>query len=45
MNAKEILSKLTLKEKLMLTSGKDFWHLNGNEAAGVPEIMVTDGPH
>ena len=45
MKAEEILSKLSLKEKLMLTSGKDFWHLNGNEAQNVPEIMVTDGPH
>ena len=45
MNAKEILSKLTVKEKLMLTSGKDFWHLNGVEKENVPSIMVTDGPH
>ncbi|MCR4874886.1 MAG: glycoside hydrolase family 3 C-terminal domain-containing protein [Clostridia bacterium] len=45
MNAKEILSKLTLKEKLMLTSGLDFWHLNGVESQNVPSVMVTDGPH
>ena len=45
MKAEEILAKLSLKEKLMLTSGLDFWHLNGNEAQGVPSIMVTDGPH
>ena len=45
MNAEEILAKLTLKEKLILTSGLDFWHLNGIEKENVPSIMVTDGPH
>ena len=45
MNAKEILSKMTIKEKLMLTSGKDFWHLTGNKNYDIPELMVTDGPH
>lgn len=45
MNAEEILSKMSIKEKLMLTSGLDFWHLVSNEEKGVPSIMVTDGPH
>ena len=45
MNANEILSKMSLKEKLMLTSGKDFWHLVDFEQYGIPSIMVTDGPH
>ena len=40
-----IISKMTLEEKASLCSGKDFWHLKGNERLGIPEIMVTDGPH
>ena len=34
MNAEEILSKMSIKEKLMLTSGLDFWHLVSNEEKG-----------
>ncbi|GAA1727967.1 glycoside hydrolase family 3 C-terminal domain-containing protein [Brachybacterium phenoliresistens] len=36
---------LTLEEKASLTSGRDFWSLEGLERLGVPSIMVTDGPH
>lgn len=36
---------LTLEEKASLTSGADFWRLKGVERLGVPQIMVTDGPH
>lgn len=45
MNVKEILSQLTLEEKAGLCSGSDFWHLKGVERLGIPEIMVSDGPH
>lgn len=41
----DLVSKLSLEEKAMLCSGKDFWHLNGVERLGLPEIMVSDGPH
>ena len=41
----EFLAQLTLEEKAALCSGKDFWHLNGVERLGLPEIMVSDGPH
>ena len=41
----ELLSKMTLEEKVALLSGKDFWHLRGNERLGLTEIMITDGPH
>lgn len=46
--AKEIshlLSQLTVEEKVLLSTGRDFWHLNGIERLGLPSIMVTDGPH
>ncbi len=38
-------SDLTLEEKASLTSGLDFWHTKPVERAGIPSIMVTDGPH
>ena len=40
-----ILQKLTLEQKASLCSGKDFWHTKGVSEAGLPEIMMTDGPH
>jgi beta-glucosidase len=39
------VSDLTLEEKASLTSGEDFWRTTPVERAGVPSIMVTDGPH
>lgn len=41
----ELLKKMTLEEKVSLLSGKDFWHLRGNVRLGLPELMITDGPH
>lgn len=45
MKHQDILDKLTLEEKAGLCSGKDMWHLKGVERVGLPEIMITDGPH
>jgi beta-glucosidase len=36
---------LTLEEKVSLTLGSDFWHTAAVDRAGVPAIMVSDGPH
>ena len=36
-------SDLTVEEQARLTSGQDFW--TTKSVAGVPSIMVTDGPH
>jgi beta-glucosidase len=44
-NIKEIISKMTLEEKAGLCSGADFWHTKGVERLGVPQTMVSDGPH
>ncbi len=41
----DIIAKLSLQQKAELCSGKDFWHLQGNEELGLPSIMVCDGPH
>ena len=44
-DVERVLAQLTLEEKASLTSGSDFWHTQGVERAGVPAVMVTDGPH
>lgn len=36
---------MTLEEKAGMCSGKDFWHLKSVERLGIPEVMVSDGPH
>ena len=41
----KILQNLTLEQKASLCSGKDFWYTKACESAGLPEIMMTDGPH
>ncbi len=41
----ELLSKMTLEEKVALTIGRDFWSTNGVERLGVAPIAVNDGPH
>ncbi len=44
-NLSEIVRKMTLEEKASLCSGKDFWYTKDVKRAGVPSIMMTDGPH
>lgn len=41
----DILAKLTLKEKVSLLSGKDFWSTYSYEDKGLQKVTVTDGPH
>lgn len=43
--AKELVQQMTLEEKASLCSGKNFWYLKNIDRLGIPEIMVTDGPH
>lgn len=45
LNVEEILSKMTLEQKAGLCSGADFWHTKAYEEIGLPDIMVSDGPH
>ena len=41
----ELISKMTLEEKIALTIGKDFWSTNGVERLGIAPIALNDGPH
>ena len=43
--AKALVAQMTLAEKASLCSGLNFWYLKGIQRLGLPEIMVTDGPH
>ena len=45
MKHQDIIREMTLHEKVTLCTGKDFWHMNGVERLGLPEICLTDGPH
>jgi len=39
------LSALTLDQKASLLSGADFWSTKSLPEAGIPSIVLTDGPH
>ncbi|SNS12390.1 beta-glucosidase [Geodermatophilus saharensis] len=39
------LAALSLEEKATLLSGQDFWSTPAVEAAGLPSVVLTDGPH
>jgi len=43
--AKALVAEMTLEEKASLCSGKNFWLMKGIDRLGLPEIMLTDGPH
>lgn len=45
MNIKEIISKMTLKDKISLCTGGDFWHTKEMKEYGIPSVMMCDGPH
>ncbi|MCM3659219.1 glycoside hydrolase family 3 C-terminal domain-containing protein [Agromyces mediolanus] len=44
-DAAELVAELTLEEKASLTSGASFWSTKAVERAGIPPIVLTDGPH
>jgi len=41
----DLLSRLTLKEKVALLSGQDAWKTVPVERLGIPSLVMTDGPH
>ena len=44
MNYPEIVSQLTLEEKIKLVTGYGSWHTFPVERLGIDSIMMTDGP-
>ena len=36
---------LSTSEQAAITSGSDFWQTEAVESAGIPSVVVTDGPH
>ena len=41
----QLLSKMTLEEKALLTSGRDAWSTQPIERLDIPYIWMADGPH
>ncbi len=42
---KDILSGMTLEEKISLCNGADFWHSKAMPEHGIPAVTMSDGPH
>ena len=40
-----LLSRMTLEEKVSMLAGTDNWHTRGIEQLGIPALRVSDGPH
>ncbi|KAA8893835.1 glycoside hydrolase superfamily [Sphaerosporella brunnea] len=42
---RELMSKLTLEQKISLLAGQDFWRTQEIKELGIPALKVTDGPN
>lgn len=45
MKNKDTIEKMTLEEKALLTSGKDFWQTQEILDKDIPSVFLSDGPH
>ena len=45
MDIQQIISQMTLEEKAALCQGRSSWFTRAVERLGVPEMMMSDGPH
>jgi beta-glucosidase len=41
----DLLSQMTLQEKVSLLAGADMWHTVAIERLGIPALKITDGPN
>lgn len=41
----ELIDKMSLTEKIRITSGKDNWRTEEFPSLGIPKITLSDGPH
>ena len=44
-NIEEIISQMTLEEKVSMLAGIDKWHTESVPRLGIPSLKMTDGPH
>ena len=44
-NIEELLSTMSLEDKVAYGSGKDFWHTKDMPKYGIESLMMADGPH
>ncbi|MBR6028190.1 MAG: glycoside hydrolase family 3 C-terminal domain-containing protein [Clostridia bacterium] len=44
MKHEDLVKQLTLEEKAKLLSGADTWHTHAIDRAGIPAMMLSDGP-
>jgi beta-glucosidase len=44
-NIEEIISQMTLEEKVSMLAGIDKWHTRSIPRLGIPSLRMTDGPH
>lgn len=45
MKYRELISGMSLEDKVALCSGRDFWRTKAFAQYGIPSIMLSDGPH
>ncbi len=45
MNIQEIISKMSLKDKIALCSGESFWETKEMKKYDIPSMFMCDGPH
>ena len=45
MKIEEIVKKMSLKDKIAICSGKNNWQTKSFKEYGIPEMMMSDGPH